>query len=98
PIRINLDIPSKLYMVPLLSFALGTMIGVQRGSKVASMRFLAENAHRPPKTVRGWYFYQKTKNYKVMWAALKEGGRIGSRLGLITLGWMGTEEGLRRAG
>ncbi|KZT19286.1 hypothetical protein NEOLEDRAFT_1183530 [Neolentinus lepideus HHB14362 ss-1] len=98
PLRINVNIPPKLYTVPFVSFVLGTMIGVQRGSRMASMRFLAENVHRPPRTVRGWYFYHKTKNYKVLWGALKEGGRVGSRLGLITLGWMGTEEGLRRAG
>ncbi|EPQ59393.1 hypothetical protein GLOTRDRAFT_24616, partial [Gloeophyllum trabeum ATCC 11539] len=89
--QIHLNIPSRLYTLPGLSFLLGTMIGVQRGGRTASLRFLAENAHRPPRTVRGWYFYQKTKNYKVLWGALKEGGRIGTRLGLMTLGWAGTE-------
>lgn len=46
-----------------------------RGGRAAGLRFLAENAHNPPKTVRGWYFYNKTKNYRMMWAGLRDGTR-----------------------
>jgi len=44
------------------------------------MQFLAENAHRPPTTVQGWYFYNKTKNYRVLMAGLKEAGKDAARL------------------
>ena len=65
---------------------------------MAGMRFLAENAHRPPRTRRGWYLYWKTRNYKVALAALQEGGRWSMRLGFIALSWVVCEEGMYRTG
>jgi hypothetical protein len=62
------------------------------------MRFLAENVHRPPTTVQGWYFYNKTKNYKVMLGGLKGAGMDSLRLGLAGLGWVGAEEAADRLG
>jgi hypothetical protein len=50
-------------------------IGLFRGAGNAKLRYLAENTHKRPTTVRGWYFYNKTKNYQMMWAGLKEGGK-----------------------
>lgn len=46
---------------------------------------MAENAHRRPETVQGWYFYNKTKNYKVLLSGIKSGISTGLRLG----GWTG---------
>jgi hypothetical protein len=50
-------------------------VGMIRGGRTAGLRFLAENAHNPPKTLKGWYFYNKTKNYRMMWAGLREGAK-----------------------
>ncbi|GAA5879322.1 hypothetical protein JCM3774_006434, partial [Rhodotorula dairenensis] len=44
-----------------------------------------------------WYFYQKTKNYRVAWAGIKGGLRTGSRLGLWTGAFLGCEEVVDRA-
>ena len=76
----------------------GTAIGIVRGSRAAGLRFLAENAHRPPRTMEGWYFYYKTKNYRMMLAGLREAGRHAGKLGFTALGWVTLEEGLKRAG
>lgn len=49
------------------------------------MQYLAENAHRPPKTVEGWYFYHKTKNYRVMARGFQAGAQYGAKLAALTL-------------
>lgn len=77
---------------------MGTAIGLVRGSRAAGLRFLAENAHRPPTTVRGWYFYNKTKNYKMMLEGLRKAGADGAKLGFTALAWVTFEEGLNRVG
>jgi len=96
PIRIFIN--PRFYQVPGAAILVGTMIGLVRGSRRAGLRFLAENAHRPPKTLQGWYFYRKTKNYKMMLGGLLEAGKHASRLGLTAIGWVGAEEALTRAG
>jgi hypothetical protein len=47
--------------IPFTGFALGFGAGVYQSAKRASLVFMAENAHRRPDTVQGWYFYNKTK-------------------------------------
>ncbi|PFH52698.1 hypothetical protein AMATHDRAFT_139493 [Amanita thiersii Skay4041] len=95
---VYLNIPPRFYHVPGTAVIVGAAIGLVRGTRTASLRFLAENVHRPPTTVEGWYFYNKTKNYKVMLGGLKGGGTEGARLALVALGWVSIEEGLQRMG
>ncbi|KAG9126830.1 hypothetical protein FRC07_001782 [Ceratobasidium sp. 392] len=76
----------------------GVVLGIARGARQASLRFLAENAHRRPTTVQGWYFYKKTKNYRVMWGALKGGGAVGAKLGAFGALWVGLEYGAMTIG
>lgn len=95
---IRLTIPPRFYLVPGAAFIVGSAIGIMRGGRSASLRFLAENVHRPPTTVQGWYFYNKTKNYKVLFGGLKGAGAEASKLVLVALGWVGIEEGLARSG
>lgn len=51
----------------------------------------------PPARTHSWYFYQKTKNYRVAWAGIKGGLRTGARLGLWTGAFLGCEEAVDRA-
>jgi len=95
---IRLTIPPRFYLVPGAALVVGSVIGIARGSRAASLRFLAENVHRPPTTVQGWYFYNKTKNYRVLYGGLKGAGAEASRLVAISLGYVGMEEGLSRIG
>ncbi|KAI6117642.1 hypothetical protein EV401DRAFT_1968440 [Pisolithus croceorrhizus] len=91
-------IHSRYFILPVSAAAVGTVVGAVRGSRMAALRFLAENAHRPPTTIRGWYLYNKTKNYRRMAAGLKHGGADALRLGVTTLVWVGIEDGLERCG
>lgn len=95
---IHLNVPQRMLVVPAIAFVVGTGLGIMRGGRTASLRFLAENAHRPPTTVQGWYFYKKTKNYRVMLGALKGAGVEASRLSILALSFVGLEEGASRLG
>ena len=96
PIRLN--IPPRYYLLPGSALIAGTTIGLLRGTRKASLRFLAENAHRPPTTVQGWYFYNKTKNYRVILGGIKGAAADAFRLGTTATGWVAIEEGCNRAG
>ncbi|KAH9966045.1 hypothetical protein BC827DRAFT_1125255 [Russula dissimulans] len=95
---IHVEIPPRFYLLPGGAVCIGTAIGLVRGSRAAGLRFLAENAHRPPTTVRGWYFYSKTKNYKMMLGGLSKGGTDAAKLGFTALAWVTIEEGLNQVG
>ncbi|ODV98457.1 hypothetical protein PACTADRAFT_36558 [Pachysolen tannophilus NRRL Y-2460] len=61
--RFNLN---PVYRVPLVMMTTGTIggfSGLFQGYSKASLQYLAENAHRLPKSKNGWYFYHKRKNY-----------------------------------
>lgn len=94
---IHIDIPVSLIQIPLSSFAVGATIGVIRGARTTSTRYLAENVHRMPKNREGWYFYYKTKNYRVALGALKGGIRYGAWFGIIGVSWVGIQEGMKLA-
>jgi len=96
--EIKVNVPRRVVMVPMAGMIMGGAIGVMRGGRAASLRFLAENAHRAPKTVEGWYFYKKTKNYRVMWGGLKGGVQGGGKVGGLAGVYVGLEEGLKWAG
>ena len=98
PEVIQINVNPHFYQIPGVAMLLGTTIGAFRGARSASLRFLAENAHRPPKTLRGWYFYRKTKNYRMILGGLQEAGKDSGKLGLTALGWVGAEDALTRAG
>lgn len=96
--RVELTIPPRMYQIPGVAVGLGSAMGIMRGGRAEALRFLAENAHRPPKTVQGWYFYKKTKNYRVMLGALKGAAKESGRLGAITGAYVVLEEGIDRVG
>lgn len=98
PEAIRLYIPRELYMIPLATTNTGLVLGFLRGSRQASLRYLAENAHRAPKTVEEWYFYHKTKNYRVLLGGLKQSGKDGLRLGATGVVWVGIEQATTRVG
>jgi hypothetical protein len=51
---IALTVPTSLLVLPASAAIVGMIIGMSRGGSRARLRFLAENAHRPPTTVQGW--------------------------------------------
>lgn len=72
----------------------GSSLSCLRGAPVTRvltlLRRIAARTH-------SWYFYQKTKNYRVAWAGIKGGLRTGARLGLWTGAFLGCEEAVDRA-
>ncbi|WWC70392.1 uncharacterized protein I206_104342 [Kwoniella pini CBS 10737] len=82
--RINLTVPTSLLILPPTAAIIGLSIGLVRGGNKSRLRFLAENAHRQPKTIQGWYFYTKTRNYRVFFGAAKTGSRFALGLGGAT--------------
>ncbi|KDN44952.1 hypothetical protein K437DRAFT_263085 [Tilletiaria anomala UBC 951] len=54
-------LPPHFVTLPASSFTLGFVTGLYTSANRASLVFMAENAHRRPETVQGWYFYNKTK-------------------------------------
>lgn len=83
---------SRLSMPPLVripaaaaaAFGIGMTLGLAHGSKMAGLRFRAEHAHRLPTTTTGWYLYHKSKNYHLAFGGLKEGFKVGAKLGLLS--------------
>ncbi|OOF96011.1 hypothetical protein ASPCADRAFT_207358 [Aspergillus carbonarius ITEM 5010] len=81
PPRLGMGIKKRLNYVTLSAFSAGLGVGYAHGSKVLSYRFRAENAHRFPETPQAWFQYHKTKNYTSLIGGIKEGFRMGVKLG-----------------
>jgi len=47
--------------IPMTGASLGFVAGFYTAATRSGLVFMAENAHRRPNTVQGWYFYNKTK-------------------------------------
>lgn len=95
--RLSTPPVARLFLYTLSSSLLTFFLGAISGGKKTSYQFLAENAHRLPTTHQGWYFYHKTKNYRVMFGGIKSGFRYASRTMIWTLLYTGTETVLDRA-
>ena len=77
--RLSLPFGPRLAALSLTSLGVGGTLGLLLGGNRAALVFRAENAHRAPTSARGWYFYHKTKNYRVLQGAVREGARTGAR-------------------
>jgi hypothetical protein len=69
----------------------GFTFGAFIGGRQAGLQYLAENAHRLPRTKDGWYFYHKTKNYRVLLGGIRQGMRQAGRMGTVCLVYSGLE-------
>ncbi|KAN0063163.1 hypothetical protein ACQY0O_004327 [Thecaphora frezii] len=74
-------------LLPMSAFGFGFVSGLTSAGKRASLVFMAENAHRLPDTVQGWYFYSKTKNYRILLRGIQGGLKQGLRLSIWTTGF-----------
>ncbi|CAI4218451.1 unnamed protein product [Parascedosporium putredinis] len=79
--RLDMSTPARLGIASLGAFGLGMTLGGAHGGKVAQLRFRAEHAHKMPTTTTDWYFYHRSKNYHAAYGGLKEGFKMGSKLG-----------------
>lgn len=83
--RLSLPFALRLPLTTSLAFTTGFFLGAAHGGQTAALRFRAENAHRLPTSQVGWYLYHKSKNYVTMLGGIKEGFKMGVRVG----GWTG---------
>jgi hypothetical protein len=92
--RAGVEAKPRLVLMTSIGGLWGFAIGTYLGGKQTSFQYLAENAHKLPTTVQGWYFYHKTKNYKVILGGIKRGARMAIPTGAICLAYGAIEAGL----
>ncbi|KAG0284153.1 hypothetical protein BGZ96_011480 [Linnemannia gamsii] len=81
--RIGLEPVKRILLITASASFWGFMLGGVIGSRQSGMQYLAENAHRLPKNMEGWYFYHKKKNYRMIWGALRRGAVYSSKTGAM---------------
>ncbi|KAK2871734.1 hypothetical protein FQN49_002890 [Arthroderma sp. PD_2] len=92
PPRLGIHAAVRLPLSAMAAFASGMALGTSHGSTKAAFRFRAENAHRFPTSSTGWYQYHKSKNYTSMIGGLKEGLKLGTKVGFGALAFCIFEE------
>ena len=92
--RLSLRPEFRITLSAFAALCTGTISGGIRGAKMSGLRFRAENAHRLPKSQKGWYYYHKSKNYQASLAAIKEGPKLGAQLAFWVGGFLVLEEAL----
>ena len=94
--RLSMSFTLRLPLSTLAAIVTGFSLGLSHGAITSGLRFRAENAHRLPTTSSGWFLYHKSKNYNVMLGGIKEGAKMGMKLGLLVGGFCATEEAVDR--
>ena len=94
--RLSIPFSIRFSAATAAAFLTGAALGISQGGKTAGMRFRAENSHRFPTTSTGWYLYHKSKNYHVMLGGIKEGLKMGSKIGFWAGGFFVIEEAVDR--
>ncbi|KAF9387962.1 hypothetical protein CPC16_006753 [Podila verticillata] len=81
--RIGLEPLKRITLITASASFWGFILGGVIGSRQSGMQYLAENAHRLPKTTEGWYFYHKKKNYRMIYGALSKGAVYSAKTGIM---------------
>lgn len=81
----------RIKAVSLAGGVLGACSGFYDGVRLSSLRYLTENSHRLPKTVGGWYFYHKKKNYIMIINGSKEAAKQALKFSSIITVFFGLE-------
>ncbi|KAI9598313.1 hypothetical protein BDF19DRAFT_402003 [Syncephalis fuscata] len=89
--RVGLMPISRVALISGFGTFWGFTFGAYLGGRQAGLQYLAENAHRLPRTKGGWYFYHKTKNYRVMLGGTRRGLIYAGRTGALCLSYSGIE-------
>ncbi|KAF9423060.1 hypothetical protein BGZ94_008401 [Podila epigama] len=81
--RIGLEPLKRITLITASASFWGFMLGGVIGSRQSGMQYLAENAHRLPRSSEGWYFYHKKKNYRMILGALSKGAVYSAKTGAL---------------
>jgi hypothetical protein len=82
--RLSMSPSSRIIIGLMGGLFAGVAGGFLRGFNAATLRFMAENAHRKPSSQKGWYFYHRSKQQYSMVAGMKLAGRTGLVFSLLT--------------
>ncbi|KAJ3330749.1 hypothetical protein HDU93_010106 [Gonapodya sp. JEL0774] len=72
-------------------FLFGSFLGGFLGARARRLQFLAENAHRLPRTPRGWFMYHRERNYQVAKRAGIVGVSYGAKVAVVCGVFAGVE-------
>lgn len=89
--RLGLPPPARVFLATAIGGGYGMLSGFRASYKLASLQYLAENAHRLPRTKGAWYFYHKRKNYVVLKQAMGDATKRSIKFGSIGLFYFGIE-------
>ena len=95
--RLSYPFPLRISWAITASTVAGAALGISHGGQAAGLRFRAENAHKLPNTSTGWYLYSKSKNYNIAWGGVKEGLKLGPKVGFWTGSYFALEDVIDRA-
>lgn len=95
--RFNTKPEARILSVIIATTSFGFLSGFYSGYKRSALRFLAENSHRMPKTVQGWYYYHKNKNYHVLSGGMAEGFKYSATMTVCGAAFFGLEAYLDHA-
>jgi hypothetical protein len=82
--RLSFEPTGRILLGVVNAGVLGLLLGFNRSFGAAALRFRAENAHRLPKSQKGWYYYHRSKNYTALKTAVLQAPALGGRLGFWT--------------
>lgn len=91
--RFGLPVPARLTLFGLGAGIMGGVGGMIHGWSQASLKYLAANAHRLPKSYNGWFFYHKRKSYYCTKSAMALAFTTGIRLSSFVVGIFALEAG-----
>lgn len=92
--RLGLEPVHRVVLLGGLAGVYGLFHGVAKGAKLASFRYLAENAHRLPRTKGTWYFFHKRKNYVLLKHGMNTGALLALKYGGVTVAFFACEAAL----
>lgn len=92
PPRLGIEVEKRIPYAATSGFATGLGLGYLHGSKRAGLVFRAENAHRFPTSSRGWFQYHRSKNHVAFVGGVKDGMKMGFKLGMGALAFSLFEE------
>jgi hypothetical protein len=86
--RAGLLTSERLFAMPFFSAILGFAVDGYSAGKMANYRYRAEHQHKKPKSIQQWYFYHKTKNYKVILESIYKGSRMTVKLSALSCSFL----------
>ncbi|KAJ6261778.1 hypothetical protein Dda_2577 [Drechslerella dactyloides] len=83
-VRLNLHPLTRLALGATFAFSTIFVATALRRTHTASLQFRAENAHRLPRSQKGWFFYHRSRSY----AAMRDGVAAGVKRGSGMAGYV----------